>query len=266
VTYRAASASTPEQWFLVGNGAQTRFQVQPSIHAEYSSTGVLVTSTVAAPNPRSGVTVDFRSVDAAASPVAAISTGQVQMPSNFSIRFSDCTQVQTYLCKSAATYSASLKDVMMDASSEGWVGGVDGVAGARYVASFYMTGTTTPEYKQNAFLGADAPLLGINAASSQLPVLDGALPTATWLQSGGALSWSTWAQANPHMKMKSVRLIATSANGVSSQEFSLPLTGSTGLTLSAQAVPADPTTYQLLMISQDHLGRYFYSLWTLPSV
>lgn len=260
----AAIPPQPAQWRLVGNGAQTQFDILPATYGVYNAAGGLVASTTAQPNPVSSVVANFRGMDWSATPASKIREGLVQSLSNFVIRFSDCdmSSSKEYLCinpapsssVTPAPYTGDLQDVLIKPLYVGWVGSSDTVAGAKYAASFALGVTSTPTYSQNAYLKADVP---VTPQATFLPVLD-TPPTIALLTSGGLLRWTAWAAANPHMKMKSVRLIVNSSPPVAI-DYALPVTGAIDLDLSVKAAPAAAASYRLLLTSQDHLGRFFYS-------
>jgi len=274
---KPAVAASPAQWRLVGNGLQTQFDIAPATYATYDATGALIISTLAQPNPLSGVIAELRAQDWATPPAAAVSESLVQVPSNFSVRFSDCAH--TLLCINLAsststppvifsgTLSGTLDDVLIRQTSLNWVGSVDTIAGAKYVATFALGATTTPTYTQTAYLGADVPLA---VPVTELPMLD-ALPTRTQLQAAATtkvtLNWSNWATANPHMTMTNIRLISQvgAQAPVITDYPQLNLSADTRLEFKALDTPAATTTYRLLLTSQDNFGRHFYSLVSLPN-
>jgi outer membrane murein-binding lipoprotein Lpp len=264
---KPAVAASPAQWRLIGNGMQTQFEIAPATYAQYDSTGAVVPATLAQPNPISGVVTDFR---VTGPPAASLTESLVQVPSNFSIRFSYCAQI--YLCinmapsGNVAPFSGELGDVLIRQTGSSWIGSMDTIAGARYVATYTLGATTTPVYTQYAYLGSDVPM---PTQVSELPKLD-VLPTRATLESGGnvsvTLNWATWAAANAHMKMKSIRLISKAASTPTFTDFTtLDFGGTNTLTFKGFAVSPQTTSYSLLLKSQDNLGRYFYSLASIPN-
>ena len=257
----AVPAKLP-QWLLVGNGAQTQFDVFPATYAQYSQDGSLIAPTAPQTNPLSGVITNLRAQDWSATPVSNIVESKVQSPSNYVVRFSDCAQI--YLCINpqpsgvgiAAAAGLGVDDVLINPTTSGWVGGVESIAAAKYIATYALGAATAPVYTQNAYLMADVPLAPVQ---TQFPALDTA-PTLALIQTPGKLLWSKWASANPQMKIKNVRLIAYPAGaGSVAHDFPMPLLGATGLDLALVGVLTVAPTYQLLLTSQDNLGRYFFS-------
>ncbi len=104
----AAVPAQPAQWRLVGNGAQTQFEISPATYAMYNSAGGLIPSTATQTNPMTSVVANFRGMDWSAPPLSKITEGLVQVPSNFVTRFSDCgmTLTQIDLCINPAPSSS----------------------------------------------------------------------------------------------------------------------------------------------------------------
>jgi hypothetical protein len=135
---------------------------------------------------------------------------------------------------------------------------------AKYLASFTLSGTTEiqPTWLRHE-LSSTAP------AASRFPVLDGvsasAVLSASSLQAGASLAWSTWAKANPDLRLSLVRtvLVLSGSAGTRVQEFR-PAAAVGGSTLSlpagAYTLPTgsgSAQAYELWLRAQDGAGRIY---------
>lgn len=125
-----------------------------------------------------------------------------------------------------------------------------------------LTGQFVADKVYTTRLTADLPT---NLATSAYPMMDnlGTTPlSSTAMTNGLSFSWSTWAAANPHMRMVEVRAVITStASAPVKQVVTLIPMSATQLTLSSFAgqVPADAIQFTLWLIAQDDQGRRYIS-------
>ncbi len=267
VSYNKTS-TTGSVWNLIGNGRKLGINVYPlaflALNADAS------TSTAISPNPGVGIQVEIQAKSNATPPAQLLSTAIVQMPSNYSIPFAYCGQV--LMCISGTpgatllTPTGGIGDTALQQASVGWIGSADSISGAKYVASYTLSGASAAETR-NLYLRAEV-LAGI--PNARFPALDGLSSTVPLrsgeLLTGRALKWASWAAANPDMRLLSIRTVLS--DGVSAPlvtDTAAPLPPSTtlalpGLTLDPSFVP---TQYEVWLGAMDSSGRRYYTRYTL---
>ena len=248
-----ATATTPN-WTLSGNGRQSDVRVMPVAQLALNADGSLPSGNL----PSNGIQVLARSQDGANPPSQLLQSVSLQVPSGFSTLFSYCGELELCLDATGSTTPSAtgeLSDSLIQSLSPGWVGSVDGVTGAKYVATVTLSATSAESY--NIYLPGNVPSSMPTAA---FPVPDAALSAAS-LAAGFKLSWQTWATANPNQRVFHVRVIAHSSPlGISDYDVANPL--ATSLTLPAIASTG---AYEVWLYATNSLGQNFYSKLTVPA-
>lgn len=272
VTYVRPAAPAVAGWRLAGNNLGASVQVVPVATLTLNATLTAVASTVANPNPGSGVQVLARALDFATPPAAAIDQLFVQLPTGFSVRLASCGQ--TYLCMapSAATPAVAtdgLQDSLIQPTTTGWLSSVDAVRGARYTASYALLATPTATLTQPALLSADVPSGAATTRFAVPDVVTGQPLDAAALEAGTTLRWAAWSTAQADMKLVLVRNVlrhgdpadATATPLVQVVDAALPVTAVTSAAVPANPLPADRVAVgrELLLGAQDSLGRRYFT-------
>lgn len=278
VTYTKPVSPSTVGWRLAGNNLGASVQVVPAAQLTLDAKLAAVASTVAAPNPSSGVQVLARALDYATPPAAAVGQLLVQLPTGFNVRFAACGSDQATLCLAptagtAPVATGTLADTLVVPSTTGWLGSVDAVRGARYTASYALLSAPTTTLSQPALLPADVPA-GTALATSRFPALDTASAkalNAAALEAGATLSWVLWAADQADMKVFQVRSIlrhgdpadtsATATPLVQVVDATLPPAGATSAKLPANPLPDGRAAVgrDLLVGAQDAAGRRYYT-------
>lgn len=263
------AATTPNKWNLIGNGKKLSFAVHPLAFLALTADGT--SSSAVVPNPGIGLQVEIQAQTPDPIPgnpgTQLLTSATLQLPGGFSIPFGYCSRPM--LCVSSTTGATSLiptggvGDVAIQRSAVGWIGGVDSVRGARFVASYTIAGATET---RTAYLRAD--VLG-DPAVARFPTVDGVSASnplfAASLQSGTlTISWATWAAANPDLRVIEVKRVFTPTAGGSPTvlDTTVPLPTKTAVTLGTAHTPAGAVTSELWLQAVDVQGRRFHTRYT----
>jgi hypothetical protein len=268
VSYNKA-ATTTNKWNLIGNGKKLAVGVYPLAFAALKGDGT--SDATLSPNPGVGLQVEIQAQTPdpipVNPPIQLLSSATVQLPGGFSIPFGYCSR--PLLCVSSTPGATSLTptggvgDIAIQRSAIGWIGAVDSLRGAKYLINYTIAGVTET---RTAYLRAD--VLGSSAAA-RFPTLDGVAAAsplfATALQ-GGTLSinWSTWAAANPDLRIVEIKRVFTPAGGASPTviDTPAPLPPKTAATLSTAYTPSSTVTSELWLQAMDAQGRRFHTRYT----
>jgi hypothetical protein len=252
VTYATATG-----WTLLGNNRQTPWYLYPITWAQWDSTGAL--NTAVSHNPGQGMQVVIGST--------AFMQATLQLPNGFSLTFYYCQL--TTLCQTATLVAGSLSgvdtgdlitDQVLQSTMVGWIGTTDAKPGAKYQI---QTVTLNAGSESNStILTTDMPLTSPQTAYPKPDGLSSSAPLQIAnFTAGLPVAWSTWAAANPQLRMIEVRgvITSTASTPVVQSVKVLPLS-SKQLTLPAfTSIPSDATTYTLWLIAQDDAGRRYVS-------
>lgn len=268
VSYNKA-ATTTNKWNLIGNGKKLAFAVYPLGFLALNADGTASSAVV--PNPGIGLQVEIQAQTPDPIPsnpaVQLLTSATVQLPGGFSIPFGYCSR--PLLCVSSTTGATSLiptggvGDVAIQRSAVGWIGTVDSVRGAKFLASYTLSGSTET---RTAYLRAD--VLG-EPAVARFPALDGITTAAPLfaanLQSGTlVITWATWAAANPDLRLIEIKRVfrPTAGGSPTVLDTTVPLPGKTSVTLSTAYTPASAVTSELWLQAMDTQGRRFHTRYT----
>jgi hypothetical protein len=268
VSYNKA-ATTTNKWNLIGNGKKLSFGVYPLAFLALGADGTTSSSVV--PNPGIGLQVELQAQTPdpipTNPPVQLLTSATVQLPGGFSIPFGYCSR--PFLCVSTTTGATSLiptggvGDVAIQRSAVGWIGSVDSVRGAKFVATYSIASATET---RSAYLRAD--VLG-DPAVARFPALDGLSASAPLfagnLQGGTlAIGWAAWAAANPDLRLIEIKRVFTPTAGGAPTvlDTTVPLPGKTTVTLSTSYTPVGAVTSELWLQAADAQGRRFHTRYT----
>lgn len=266
ISYNKTSTSG-SVWNLIGNGKKLELASYPLAYLALAADGTLSTSS--SPNPAAGIQLLIQAQDSSGAKL--MDTATVQTPGGFSIPFGYCAQPQ--LCISSTPGASNLiasggvADTVLQQSSVGWIGGADTVRNAKFIATYTLAGGAEA---RAIYLPVDVPA---ELPQARFPTLDGVSATATLRGGqflvGTAVSWATWAAANPDMRLISIRTVLSIAEDASQapliKDSTPPLPPATGLTLAGISVPDAyvPTRYELWLGAQDSAGRRYFTRYTL---
>lgn len=249
-------ATTANKWNLIGNGKTLGAAVHPLAFAARQADGSADASL--SPNPVIGVQVEMQTP-------GPTSSATLQMPGGFSIPLGSCSR--PLLCVSSVpgatglTPTGGVLDLAIQRAAVAWVGSVDSVRGAKYIAS---TGTET----RNVYLRADVLA---DPAAARFPALDGlsssAPLVAATLKSGAlAINWATWAAANPDLRLIEIKRVFTPVAGGAPTVLDtvVPLWPKTTLaSLGAAYTPTAAAKSELWLQAMDAQGRRFHTRYTV---
>lgn len=260
-----------KKWLLKGNGRKLDMQLKPLGWLALDAAGA-TDGAASSPNPALGVQVLLQSQDPTSS-TALLDKATIQTPSGFSLPFAYCEQYWICLSDTAGassvTATGSISDTLLASASVGWLGGADTLRGARYIASYTLAGVSET---RSAYLPSH--LQTAAPATSRYPVIDGVSSTAPLtlaaLKAGLDPVWSTWAAANPDLRLLSIRAVIRYADGRLQQRefvvapsettrFASPMGGVGPLAIGT------PVAYELWLTAQDGLGRRLLTRYTLKS-
>lgn len=263
------SATTTNKWNLIGNGKKLAVGVYPlgflALNADGTASGAVV------PNPGIGLQVEIQAQTADPVPgipaTQLLSSATVQLPGGFSIPFGYCNRL--LLCVSSTPGATNLiptggvGDIAIQRSAVGWIGSADSVRGAKFIASYTISGVAET---RNAWLRAD--VLG-EPAATRFPSVDSvsaASPvSAASLQSGSlVINWAAWAAANPDLRLIEIKRVFTPTAGGAPTvlDTSVPLPPKTAATLSTAYTPVGSVTSELWLQAMDAQGRRFHTRYT----
>lgn len=268
VSYNKA-ATTTNKWNLIGNGKKLSVAVHPLGYRALNSDGSASTAVV--PNPGIGLQVEIQAQTAdpipGIPPTQLLSSATVQLPGGFSIPFGYCNR--PLLCVSTTPGATNLiptggvGDIAIQRAAVGWIGSVDSVRGAKFIASYSISGVAET---RNAWLRAD--VLG-EPAVTRFASLDSVSTTspvsAVSLQSGSLIvNWAGWAAANPDLRLIEIKRVFTPTAGGAPVvlDTAVPLPPKTTATLSTAHTPAGAETSELWLQAMDNQGRRFHTRYT----
>jgi len=249
----AASFTTAtKRWALIGNGHTLAFEVLASStqwlkrDGTPETTGSNGSGSGTSIPPFPGVEVRLQATDEAFTSYLLLA-GTVQTPLGYALPLAACNLRQ--LCV-APTGAASVvptgapQDHQLRPGTLGWLGNADAQNGAAYKASFTRNVTSASPETRSAYL--HAAMLS-EVAAARHPVLDGvasATPlTLASLGQGLSLKWSTWAKANPDLRLSQIRLVVRYPDRIGS------------LPLDVLDVSEDPVLRVALTPGQGELGH-----------
>ena len=263
VSYSKTPAAGVPAWGLVGNGKAVDFQVRALSWLGLQADGS--PSTGAAGSPSSGVQLALMGQDREGNKL--LDSATVQTPGGFSIALAACGQPQPCLAAKAgaitATATGAIADTLLQPASVGWVGGADTLRNAKYVASYTLDDVAST---RSAALPGDLPAAA--PAAARFPTLDGVgtgTPlTSAKLSAGLVLGWSTWADANPDLRLTNARVVIRQTDLLTVQDLPV-MPGATRLTLPAIAGQADLAVqaHELWITALDASGRLLVTRYTL---
>ena len=258
-----------KKWLLKGNGRKLDFRIRPLAWIALDAAGA-ADSAASSPNPALGVQVLLQAKDASAGQLLDKAT--VQTPSGFSLPFAYCAQ--DWMCVSdtagatSVTATGRVSDTLLASASVGWLGGADTLRGAKYIASFTLSGASETRVSYlPAHLQTSAPALArypaFDGVSSSTPL------TAAALKAGLDPSWSTWAAANPDLRLLSVRAVIRYDDGrLQQREFSVAPSETTRFASPMAGVGplaiGTPVAFELWLTAQDSAGRRLVSRYRIP--
>lgn len=248
-----AYTTTTKTWALIGNNRALGFALRPVSLLRLNASGVAETE---GSNPGAGVEVRLQGRDADGN--ALIPSAVLQTPLGFALPLTDCGDPQL-LCiagpgGAVPTRQGNLFDRLLQPGVLGWLGGVDALRGARYSARYSLDGGTT-ESTQRAFLGAPA----VAQPSERHPVADGVTATApitvAGLRAGLSLKWTSWAGAQPDLRVRSVLLVLR--DGVDLEVTPLNPVGSEGTQVDLPpTIPLSASgEHEIWLLAEDGQGR-----------
>lgn len=268
VSYNKA-ATTTNKWNLIGNGKKLAFAVHPLAFLALNADGTASSAVV--PNPGIGLQVEIQAQTAdpipGIPPTQLLSSATVQLPGGFSIPFGYCSRPN--LCVSSTPGATNLiptggvGDLAIQRAAVGWIGSVDSVRGARFIASYTIGGAAEV---RNTWLRADvlgepatARFTALNGVTADSPVLAAALQSGTLV-----INWSTWAAANPDLRLIEIKRVFTPVAGGAPTvlDTPAPLPPKTTATLSTAHTPAGAVTSELWLQAMDAQGRRFHTRYT----
>jgi hypothetical protein len=234
----------PVKWTLLGNGRSGTVRIQQVAQLRLNLDGSPPAGGPAAAN---GLQLVAPALDGA---TTVLNSATVQVPSGYGVRLVPCNTRD--LCVSPAAPSVvatgELSDTLLQ-QTPGWIGSQDAALGALYVAT--ITPPTGIPETFNTYLRSK---LATDLSTSLFPKPDAPLSLAT-VNADLLLSWRTWADANPDMQVRSVRLIANSPAVI--RDFTLAGPMASSVFLPAPTTPI--TSFQIWLGAQDSLGRWFYT-------
>ncbi len=262
------NSTTGSRWNLIGNGRDIAINAYPLAFLALNADASL--SAAISPNPGVGIQIEIQAQSRDTPPVQLLTTATVQTPGGFSIPFAYCTM--GLMCISSTpgatllTPTGGIGDTALQQAAVGWIGSADSVAGARYIASYKLNGSTTVQTR-NLYLRADVKA---GLAAARFPALDG-LTAAAPLRSGEilvgrTLNWAAWAAANPDMRLISIRTVLSDGDGAPRvTDTAPPLPPLTTLALAGLALDPGfvPTSYEVWLGAQDGAGRRYYTRYSL---
>ena len=157
--------------------------------------------------------------------------------------------------------TAGLGDQLLAPGSIGWLGNGDGLRGALYKASYSLAGT--PENRV-AYLNAG---ILVSPPAARHPTLEGvstsAALTPASMRAGLKLNWSTWAKANPDLRVTQVLAVVRYSDRVSLRD--LDPQGATQLDVAATgAIPGFTVTgHDVWLMASDGQGRKLATRYAL---
>ena len=239
--------SKPVLWTLTGNGRSGEVRIQHVAQLRLNLDGSMPSGGPAASN---GLQLLVRAQDAATPASQTLNSATVQVPSGYGVRLVYCNVRDLCVTPGPSTVVATgeLSDTLLQ-QTPGWVGSLDAALGAQYTATITPTSGTPQGFTTHL-----RSKLATDLSTSLFPKPDAPLTLAS-VNGDLLLNWRNWADANPDMQLKSVRLIANSPAVIRDFNLSGPMATSVFIPAPLAAI----TTFQIWMGAQDSLGRMFYS-------
>ncbi|TAK96511.1 MAG: hypothetical protein EPO09_05840 [Aquabacterium sp.] len=249
--------TTTSSWSFVGNNRQTAWSINPASWLYLNGDGSALPTSPTAPNPGLGLLTLIQASDSVTPMIA-----DVVAPSGTS-HFYNCGISAAPLCLSSQSslgYETGdlVVDYVLPTTNHSWLGPTDTRPGSRFQIT--TTGIGVGE-TNSQILSADLPS---TANQSVYPVPDGLSASTPLLQadvmSGMTVTWSTWAAANPGLRVIEVRAVITrpATNAPTKQVFSIsPLSANQVIIPAFSSVPSDAVDYALWLIAQDAMGRRY---------
>ena len=276
---KGATASTPGQWGLVGNGKGFAVNVYPVSVIHLGSDGSVSAASASAaspaPNPWVGIQVAIQGRTTTATPTKIMDTATVQLQSGYSIPFAYCSRQLLCLSDTPGALSVrptgSITELVLKQSALGWLGSAESQRGAKYIASFTLDGKPLAETRV-AYLPADVPTnVPPDAPTARFPAIDGlssAKPlTGGAIRAGLTINFATWAAANPDMRLISVRVLLVGWILPLFVDTEPPHAPLTMLTLAPVAMPSSATvSAEFWLGAQDSAGRRYYTRYAIPTL
>ncbi len=242
------------KWQLVGNGQFAGTAASAVAWRALGADG----GPPAGSKPLLGVQVQVGATAAAAT---------VQTPGGYALAQLPCARSTLCIASASGETSVSATGTLADdtvfSGVNQWLGAADLALNARFKVSLLASdGSAATRYAvlRSAF--------GALPETDRFPVLDAVgssqpLP-GTALLSDTTLAWSTWATANPDMRVVFVRSVITDADGQSAVRDIAPKTWlATSVELPQPEVPAAVVGLSLWLAAVDAAGRWYYTSYTL---
>lgn len=254
--------TTAKRWELIGNGKPLGFEVLPASGLRLDASGKAESDL---PNPVSGVELRLQSKVGTAD-TFVISTATVQTSLGFALPLADCEQRLLCIAPAGAISvvpQGAPRDQFLYAGAVGWLGGADALRGALYKAQYTRAGLATET--QRAHLPA---AVIASPLAERHPTLDGVSAssalTVAALGQGLKLTWSTWARAQPDLRLIEVRAVIRYADRIV-QRSVLALPGRTDAELDPTAAVGGltPLGHDLWLVAVDGAGRRLYTRYAL---
>lgn len=273
LVYVKTPATGAPNWVLGGNNQALEFSLYPLQWTQLRDDGTADPSL--AGGLAAGIQILLQAYSPDTPPVQLLGSATVQTPGGFSIAFANCDL--NYACitstpgATSTTATGGAADQTLVVGTAGWISTTDIAQGDRYVASYTTMLAGATAVTQGAYLNAD---LNQTLNLSRMPQLDGVSRTSTLsgtaLLNGMTVAWSTWAAANPDMRLLSVRTVVDgTVAGVAASpiitDLSAPLPPSTSVSLAAPVLGAGftATGYKIWLTALDALGRKYLTCYTL---
>jgi hypothetical protein len=245
------------KWQLVGNGQIASTAAQAVAWRALGADGSPLTGS--AGNPLVGVQVQVGA--------ATVAAATVQTPGGYALSQVPCARDHLCIAKNSGDVevaaTGALADTTVFSTVSLWLGAADLALNARYkVNLFAVDGSTVT--RTAVLRGA----FGAVPEATRFPVLDGVnasqpLP-GTALLSATTLDWSTWAAANPDLRLVFVRSVITDSAGTATVVDLAPKTWqATSLELPQPEVPGDVAGLTLWLAAVDAAGRWYYTSYAL---
>ncbi|MBH9552576.1 hypothetical protein [Inhella gelatinilytica] len=247
----ATYSATTKRWSLVGNGKGVGFAVVPFSAQHYLFDGTVDAS--AGTTPGKGVEVRLTGQP------SGISSATVQTAIGFALPLATCQQ--TLLCVApvgavSVIPTGGPSDQWLTPGTIGWLGGADAVRGALFRAGYSTVGgaETAQSYLPTS--------MELEPTTARHPVLEGLSTEAplalTQLMQGVTVKWSTWAAAQPDLRVLRVRALLRYSNGVLRQEVVVE-PGATQAAIPAFGAVPTRTVAEVWLEAADGQGRRHYS-------
>ena len=245
------------KWQLVGNGQIANIAAQAVAWRALGADGSPVAGGTGTPLVGVQVLVGAANVAAAT----------VQTPGGYALSQVPCARSQLCIGLNSGDVEVAATGALADntvfSTVSLWLGAADLVLNARYkVNLFALDGSTVT--RTAVLRGA----FGAVPEAARFPVLDGVTASqpvpGTALLSATTLAWSTWAAANPDLRVVFVRSVVTDSAGTATVVDLAPKTWqATSLDLPQPEVPGDVVGLTLWLAAVDAAGRWYYTSYTL---